>query len=341
MIQLADKTLNLIRENIEKDQGAAFRQALEKIIPKMEDAYRGESSPFRTHLGASLIGRSCTRELWYGFRWAQKAKFPARVLRLFNRGHLEEARFVAMLEICNFQVWYETPDGGQFRISEYNDHFGSALDSVVQGLPELPKNTPAYGEFKTHNDKSFKKLSKEGVAKAKPEHYVQMQICMKKSNLNYGFYLAVNKNDDDLYGEIITLENTTPKHYLDRAKNIIFTDEAPAKISNDASWFECKFCDKAGICHRNEPIEINCRTCCHSTALEEGGWKCEKHNVMLCKEAQLEGCKDHVYNPHLIGAVEVVGGNSQENYSELLLPSGEVIKQGPNHVTSEKLWELF
>ena len=55
---------------------------------------RDASEGFRTHLGASLIGTACERALWYDFRWTTKAKFPGRVLRLFETGNREEERLV-------------------------------------------------------------------------------------------------------------------------------------------------------------------------------------------------------------------------------------------------------
>lgn len=338
MVQLATQTLAIIQAAIEKDQGASYRQMLGTILPKMEDAYRGEEDPFRSHLGASVIGKDCSFELWLGFRWTMQSKFPERILRLFNRGHLEEAHFVAMLIISGFQIWYETEDGGQFRISDHGGHFGSALDSVVQGLPELPAGESAYGEFKTHNDKSFKKLQKEGVVKSKPQHYTQMLVCMKKSSLKYGLYMAVNKNDDELYAEIITYEDTTPSYALKKAHDIIFTDQAPSRISDSPGWFECKFCDKSPICHGSDPIEINCRTCCHSTPTPNGKWHCEFHNAFLDKQEQMQGCSSHVYNPHLINRGQLIQGNAEENYIELELESGAIIKHGPKYITSEQLW---
>lgn len=39
---------------------------------------------FRDHLGASLIGKSCARALWYDFRWATPARHTGRILRLFE-----------------------------------------------------------------------------------------------------------------------------------------------------------------------------------------------------------------------------------------------------------------
>lgn len=59
---------------------------------------------FRGHMGGSMIGRACDREIWYGFRHARRPSFPGRILRLFGRGHLEEPRFVTYLKMVGAEV---------------------------------------------------------------------------------------------------------------------------------------------------------------------------------------------------------------------------------------------
>ena len=297
-IVLATKTLEAIKAAIEADQGAAFRQKLKEILPKMEDAYRGEASPYRSHLGASLIGRDCTRSLWYDWRWCKRKIVDSRLTRLFNRGHLEEARFLAMLSILpNVQLWFETEDGGQFRFRDINGHFGSALDGVVMGIPDLPPNTPAYTEFKTSADKAFQKLVKEGVRNAKLEHFVQMQICMLEMKLPYSLYLAVNKNDDELYGEIITFDESFARIYLTRAESIIFTDKAPQKLHPNPSYYACKYCDNNAMCSGKAKAAINCRTCKYAQPSREnaGEWYCTLKGKPLVEEEAYYGCDNHTY----------------------------------------------
>ena len=116
-VMLAVKTLEAIDSALEKDQGGKYRQILGTVIPHMADAFRGADEGFRTHLGASLIGGECSRALWYGFRWATKPKFSGRILRLFNRGHLEEARFISLLLMIGCTVYQQDEKGNQFRIS--------------------------------------------------------------------------------------------------------------------------------------------------------------------------------------------------------------------------------
>lgn len=331
--RLATTTKKWIEESIRYDQGTAYRKALQAILPKIEDAYRESGDGLRSHLGASLIGRDCSFELYLGFRWVSRSIFPGRILRLFNRGHLEEAHFLAMLESAKIPIWYETDSGGQFRFSDHGGHFGSALDGIVK-IPEL-EGEPAYAEFKTHNKKSFEGLVKLGVASAKHEHYVQMQVCMHKYKLKHGVYFAVNKNDDEIYIEIIDYDHETASRYFKRAKNIIFTTEAMPRISNKESFWKCKFCDRLDICHRRKKPDINCRTCAHSEALPDGTWSCAMARSAIIDHPK-EGCKEHLYNPHLMPSVEIVR-ISEEGYIELKLNSGNIIKHGVNHITSEEL----
>lgn len=334
---VATKTLAAIESSMMADQGASFRQLLEPILPKMDDAYRGESSPFRSHLGVSLIGRECARDLWYGFRWAKQPKFEARVLRLFNRGHLEEARFIALLQMIGVEVWYETDTGGQFRVSHFNGHMGSALDGVGKGIPDIPALACAYTEFKTSAAKGFKKVKKEGILIAKPEHYTQMQVCMHKYDLPYGLYMMVNKDDDDIYAEIITLDRQYANAFLDRGGSIIFTDKPPMRIGSTPAWYKCKFCDKKEVCHGTELPEKNCRTCCHSTPEQDGAWSCAKGNILIQSNDKYVGCDQHVYNPYMLNKVEHIGGDFSANYVDLRFHDGKEVRHGPNFITSDLL----
>jgi hypothetical protein len=300
---LATRTLDAIDEQIESDQGASFRQHLQKVLPHIGDAYRGiETNPFRTHLGASVIGGECARAIWYGFRWATKPHFGGRILRLFNRGHLEEGRFIAALLCIGVQVFQQDENGKQFRISELGGHFGGSGDGVAIGIPDVPAGTPVLLEFKTHNAASFKKLKSEGVRGAKFEHYVQMQTYMRKMGLMYALYGAVCKDTDEFHFEILVLDSTIGEQFSDRAHQIILGDGIPKKISESPGWFGCKWCDHKSICHSKKPPERNCRTCAYSVALADGQWYCNEPNrvafngnqlFLLSADAQYKGCDSY------------------------------------------------
>jgi hypothetical protein len=296
---LASKTVSAINAALEKDQGNLYRKYLKELIPHAADAYRqDEEDGFRSHLGASMIGKECARQLWYNFHWTTNVKHPGRIVRLFNRGHLEEPRFVALLKMIGCQVWQHDEAGNQFRVAFHEGHFGGSLDSVAVGIPDSPEQ-PVLCEFKTHGDKSFSKLQKEGMRSAKLEHYVQMQIYMGGYKLAMGLYLAVNKNDDDLYGEMIPFDQETFDRYVERGGMIINTPEPPPKINSSPGWFTCKFCDFKVQCHSNGVPHRNCRTCISSQPGNGGSWSCVRDNHILSKSDQLAGCPNYRWNPKI------------------------------------------
>lgn len=297
MVQLAVKTMQAFEDGVRADQGNAYRMWLGRVIPHIGDAYRQDEESFRSHMGASGIGKECARAIWYGFHWATKSNFEGRMLRLFNRGHLEEARFMALLLMIGCEVFQQDANGKQFKISDAGGHYGGSGDGVFVGCPDLPPGTPALSEFKTHNDKSFKKLKDEGVRSAKFEHYVQMQQYMRKMNLGVGVYFAVNKNDDEIYAELVSLDVEVADKFTHRAIQIIPMTEPPKRLSESAGWFGCKFCDHRPVCHLGAPAPRNCRTCEWSAAVLDGTWQCSNSavtngmgNATLDKPLQLRGC---------------------------------------------------
>lgn len=291
-MHLATKTLAAIAATMEKDQGSSYRGLLRVLMPMAEDAYREEDGGFRTHLGASLIGRECARELWYSFHWATKPKFDGRILRLFNRGHLEEPRMIALLMMIGCKVYQQDVNGKQFRISGHDGHYGGSLDGVVVGIPDLPPGTPCLTEYKTHNDKSFSKLISEGCINAKYEHFVQQQQYMGKYNLTHSLYMATNKNNDDLHAEIIEFDQVVYERFDDRAGMIVTSNEPPPKINNSPAFFKCKFCDQSPVCHEGFEPNRNCRTCRWSQPALEGEWVCCNNDMIV--EAEMQGWEDPI-----------------------------------------------
>lgn len=298
-LNVAVKTLAAIEAAIDKDQGARFRSLLRTTMPLAEDAYRGVEDDFRSHLGASMIGRPCAREIWYGWRWTTARKFEARMLRLFNRGHLEEARFVALLLMIDVQVWQYDENGKQFRITGHSGHYGGGLDAVVRGIPDMP-SVNMLAEFKTHNDNSFTKVKKEGVRNSKVEHFAQMQQYMGANKLEWAIYFAVNKDTDEIYAELVPYDAENDKRFYDRASAIINSVAPPVRINNSPGWYQCKFCDQSPVCHGAAVPARNCRTCLHVKPVEDGKWVCTNpagEKFDRDKDDQLKGCDLYQLNP--------------------------------------------
>lgn len=273
------------------------------IVPQIDAQVEREQEEdgLRTHLGGSAIGGECMREVWFGFRWAHTEQFEGRMLRLFARGHKAEDTFADLLRGLGAKVWTTDPDTGkQIRISAFGGHYGGATDGVAVGLPmlppEVPPGAPVLLEMKTHNDKSFKDLLKQGLCASKPKHYKQAQTYMHHTGIKFCLYMAVNKNTDELWCWFFAYDPVMGQHLTNRAETIIFGEGIPPRISEHASWFKCKFCAMAGVCHGSAMPLINCRTCFNSVPQPDGTWTCKRGNQEI-QTTPKTGCGEHFFHP--------------------------------------------
>ena len=279
-------------------------KALAKRILEEIDEYcvRTYDGGHRSHLGASLIGRECKRYLWYVFRWCLHEKTTGRQQRLFNRGHREEARFIEWLEGIGFKVWFENRDEGpnekgefpQYRISDVMGHFGGSLD----GIAVLPERygiaEPVLLEFKTNGTGAgFNKLADDGMPIAKPEHFAQTSTYGKKYNFRYCVYLNINKNDDSLHIEVVKLNHNLGEQMIMKAEQIIMSQAAPARLSDNPTFHKCGYCHMKEVCHKGAVVEVNCRSCAFARPVENAEWFCEVHNGNIPKDFIAKACPSY------------------------------------------------
>lgn len=290
--------------------------------------YESKPQEHRPHMGASLIGHQCERSTWLTWRWVKKPEFSGRILRLFNRGQREEAQFIEELRGIGAQVWDTDPDtGDQVRVSACNGHFGGSLDGIAKGLPEAPKAV-AVLEFKTHGSKSFADLVKNKVQASKPQHYAQMTVYMGLMDIDRALYMAVNKDTDDLYTEWVHFDREHFTVLLDRAERLIEMTEPPLKLSDDPAYYVCKMCNFWKHCHGGQAAEVNCRTCCYSSPVENAAWHCKKHDGNPDTKVQANGCNDHLMIPALVPYGEAIdGGETWVAYKHR--DSGVMFVNGP------------
>lgn len=182
----------------------------------------------------------------------------------------------------------------QYGFADHGGHYSGSTDGEVEGLekwfPEVAGLGPGNLECKTHNLKSFTELDKLAVQQAKREHYVQMQEYMHYRKLRWSLYIGVNKNDDDLYPEIVMYRPEVGQMYSDRARDIIGAIEAPKRISNDPSHYGCRFCDFKPICHFKAQPQKNCRSCAYSQPIDGKQWECKAHRSTIPADFISKGC---------------------------------------------------
>jgi hypothetical protein len=308
---------------------------------------KGDSEPYRGYLGASIIGHECERHLWYTFRDCSKEDFPGRLYRLFDHGDLEEVRIVKDLREIGCEIHEVDPETGkQFEVNSLGGHFSGHMDGCVRGLPEAPKTWHVW-EGKTHNDKSFKKLLKDGILESKPKHYAQMQVYMHLTGMKRALYTATNKNDDVIYAERVYYDKDYALNLMAKAERIITSPHAPARLSEREDWYQCRYCPSRHLCHGIGPgskvpvIGLSCRQCVHATAAMDGDarWVCDKHKRGLCEKDQITCCDDHLFLPDIVG-IDPAGHGETEAGKEYVVytqDDGVVFRNGGGGFSSREL----
>lgn len=272
--------------------------------------YEDNQDGFRAHLGASMGGEKCLRKLWYSFRQIMAVKFDGRMLRLFSRGHREEQFFLDDLEAIGFNVQAEDANGKQFFFrSLKNAHVGGSGDGFFQtleGIDVLPAGAYGILEFKTYNTKSFKRLvDAQSVKAVKPLHYSQMNLYMGWSNSAWAVYMAVCKDTDELYIEILQFDQDEFNRVENNMIQVVDASSPPPPLNTDPTRFECKYCDFKKPCYGDQFIlNISCRSCVYSKPVDNGTWLCQrKQNLPEISTLGVDpsvGCTGHLIIPELL-----------------------------------------
>ncbi len=279
--------LDLKRPGVPKALSKDVLRDIDKAAQEMHD-----DGP-RKHLGASIIGDVCSRKLWYSFRWIDYKVHDGRQLRLFNRGHLEESRFVGWLRHAGYTVFDTDPaTGQQWRISGVGGHFGGSMDGQVILPEKYGYSKKLLLEFKTNGTGAgFNKLLTDGCAIAKPQHFDQQCVYGYQEGIEYSLYLNVCKNDDNIHSEIVKLDLRRGEELEKKAALIILAFEPPARISENPAYFACKYCDFAETCHFGKKALVNCRSCKYAEPQENKVWFCHKYNAPIPTDEDIKrGC---------------------------------------------------
>lgn len=273
-------------------------------------------------VAVSWLGNPCDRFIWYSFRWVTPPKrFDGRMLRLFETGHMEEARLIADLRLSGVTVVNQdarNPEA-QIGVSFADGHAGGFLDGECSGVKEAPVTVHVL-ECKSHNHKSFTTTKNKGVKEGKPDHFAQVQTYMHLRHRSRALYIAVNKDTDEVWSERIDYDVNVATSLVLRAERIAYADRPPARIREDMGY-PCTFCDHKAHCHEQAPARRNCRTCLHSTPVAGGKWICARFEHELTREAQQQGCPSHLLIPPLVHG-EQIDADIHTGWVEYRMPDG-------------------
>lgn len=312
-------------------------------ILKAIDAIPTREESERNYLGASVVGDPCAHKLWLQFhRYVEPEKFEPRMLRLFKRGNREEGFFQSYLESIGFEVIESCFSQARFT----DGFFSGAGDGVL-----LKDGVRYVAEYKTHSLKSFEKLERGQLERDFPKHSSQIHINGHKLDCTKGIYLAVCKNDDRLFCDIIDIDPVKAKAIQDKAEFITMSDKPPERICSKPTVFGAKFCSAKDVCFGMEVPRVNCRNCTSGDKYREfGAFGCSKIGADYKSELMLANdplpksgsCEHHSWNPWAMNDLlgyQIIEFYPKERAVKYKKPDGDEIINGaaPFGVESKEL----
>jgi hypothetical protein len=312
---------------------AQFTQA-DPTLEALDAAIVAESDAEakRGYLGMSAIGGPCDAQLWYSFRFADQRTMDARGARAIMDGHRGEDLMAARLRMVpNITLTTIDPaTGNQLRFRTMGGHFSGGMDGVILGLLQSPKTYHVWEHkvsAKWEKLAEFRSTSGEKTAleKWEPKYYGQAQMYMHYSELGRHYTTVDSPGGRNSTSVRTEYNKEAALALVNRAERVIGANEPPQRISENPSWYQCKFCPAASVCHGLELPKPNCRTCMHATPEPDGDarWSCALKRIDLTLTDQLAGCEHHVYIPALMKKVGYDPVDADETENRVIYQVGQ------------------
>jgi hypothetical protein len=288
------------------DDTETFDERVIDVLPddidrSIEAGYRAR---FWLRLRPSELGSDCERYLFLQFRWAARPHTPpGRIIRIFERGEREEKEILSDIGGIGIHVADRGHDGRQWQIVAARGHMFGRVDAAVldQSMKYLSSSTSwAVLEAKSHKAEKWRAIKKHGLAKAEPKHNVQIRVYMHLMSAELGLYFARNKDTEEDHTVEVKADKDFAERMLAKAERIVFSPQSPVKISTDPTFYMCRMCPVAKVCHGVELPIRNCRTCEYVRPVDNGVWVCDLHKNELSPAQQEAGCPSHRWLPTLI-----------------------------------------
>lgn len=223
----------------------------------------------RTYLGCSAIGGECERSVQLEYVayavnrdagrearcTASACPFPARVRRIFERGHDVEDRAARWLRLARLLLVTEDPlTGGQFEVSFLGGRLLGHADGILtcwRGEGDAPLPLPALWECKCLAHKYVTAARREHIRRSHPKYWYQMQLYMMGLHLERGLITCVDADTMELYHELVPYDEGEAVKRLQRATRIFQATDAgellPRAESTPAA-VACRMCRVAKVC---------------------------------------------------------------------------------------------
>jgi len=219
----------------------------DEIARLVDEALLKDVKEHRTYMGVSGIGVECSRQLWYSY-FRPKAVDSAKVIRIFGMGHALEPIIIGWLKKAGLTIFTEDSKGEQFGFEE--GVIAGHIDGVVLGVPFALK-IPHLLEIKTANKFRFQEFVKNGFC-SDEKYKAQVHVYMYKMKLTRCLAVVLNKDSQEIYYEIIELDEFYAISILNRAKEVAELEEMPGRKYPNKSFFKCQYCNWKQECWSQE-----------------------------------------------------------------------------------------
>ncbi len=200
----------------------------------------------RNYIGASSIGRSCNRAIWYEFRGTQRPDIPPSLQRIFDTGKLLEGMILSYIELAGICITRAMPKNNMLYLEDTElPIFQGHCDAIMH----INDEESAIVEIKTANNSSFNQFVKHGLQKWSESYYSQVQAYMGMSTYHKAVILVINKDNAELHHEWIVFDS---KHYdqlRSKAQMISESNIEPERINKSPLFYICSRCSFKSVCH--------------------------------------------------------------------------------------------
>lgn len=209
----------------------------------------------REYLGASAIGAECQRQTQFEYAGAPREKpFTGQTLKIFDRGHVFEELARGWMIDAGFTIKSWNSQGEQFGFSQLEGRFKGHCDGILIDGPQIDGVTyPALWEHKGTGAKTFNAVSRNGLAKERPQYADQVAIYQAYLKLtdNPCIFTITNTDSCEQLHLLIPYDPERAQTASDRAVRIVEATAAgellPRPFAN-SDFHVCKWCPFAKRC---------------------------------------------------------------------------------------------
>lgn len=225
------------------------KSASDEINAVIDAALEQQTETPRDYLGGSALGKECLRQLQWD--WRRPAAVKGQTRGIFARGHWAEGFTAASMIAAGFRMLRE---GDALSFAQLDGRFRGHADGLILSGPAIEGvSYPCLWEHKCLGEKGWSKVGKDGLKRAYPTYYAQVQIYMAYLGLtdHPTIFTAVNANTMERLHLLVPFDAETAQEWSDKAVQVLQADAAgevlPRAAASPDDW-RCRFCSHKTEC---------------------------------------------------------------------------------------------